>query len=229
MPHILVVDGDPHAVDVVRACLEAEGCQTSSALNGQVAWQMLRVDAGRPDLVILDLVLPELDGWELCRRIRTVSDRPIIILTACDDDVDQILGLELGADDYITKPFNPRVLAARVRAVLRRYAAGQQPSALLELAEVRLDPARREVTVGGRPLSLRTREFDLLQAFLAHPGLVLSREQLLDRVWGLDFDGDDTTVNVHVTRLRAKLQGSSVTIEAVRGVGYKLVTRTVSA
>jgi DNA-binding response OmpR family regulator len=148
---------------------------------------------------------------------------PIIMLTARDDDVDKIVGLELGADDYMTKPFNPRELVARVRAVLRRIVRADHPGQVLRVDDLTVDPARREVIVAGKPVSLRAKEFDLLLALVEHKGIVLSREQLLDLVWGFDFYGQTRTVDVHIAHLRDKLAGSQLEIETVWGVGYKLV------
>lgn len=221
MPHVLVVDDEPNIIELARMYLQAEGYRVSGARDGKFAWQAIQVDP--PDLVIMDIMMPEMDGWELCRRIRARHDLPIIMLTARDDDVDKIVGLELGADDYLTKPFNPRELVARVKAVLRRCEAGQWPSKVWQMAGLRLDRERREVTVHGEPVRLRTREFDLLQAFMENAGIVLTREQLLNQVWGYDFYGESRTVDVHVTRLRDKIAGSGAAIETVRGVGYRLV------
>jgi DNA-binding response OmpR family regulator len=177
-----------------------------------------------PALVVLDLMLPKLDGFEVCRQTRAKSEVPIIMLTARDEDVDKIVGLELGADDYLTKPFNPRELVARVKAILRRAdpskTSGDQP---LHLGDVSIHPARREVLIGEDSISLRTKEFDLLHAFAQNKGIVLSREQLLNLVWGYDFYGQTRTVDVHVAHLRKRLAGSQLSIETVTGVGYKLV------
>jgi two-component system, OmpR family, alkaline phosphatase synthesis response regulator PhoP len=189
----------------------------------------------KPALVILDLMLPVIDGWEVCRRLRAESDVPILMLTARDDDVDKIVGLELGADDYLTKPFNPRELVARIRAILRRSLrslrsehsergeSAAQSGQAFTFGQVTIDAARREVWVQGQPLDLRTREFDLLHTLAEHRGLVLSREQLLELVWGYEYYGETRTVDVHVARLREKLKNSGLTIETVWGVGYKLV------
>jgi len=225
MPHILLVDDEPNIIDLARMYLEAEGYRVSSVPDGKAALQAIRGD--QPDLVIMDIMMPEMDGWELCRRVRAARELPIIMLTARDDDVDKIVGLELGADDYLTKPFNPRELVARVKAVLRRYEAGHHPGQVLELGGLRLDRERREVSVHGEPVRLRTREFDLLRAFMENQGIVLTREQLLDRVWGYDFYGESRTVDVHVTRLRSKIAGSGAAIETMRNVGYKLVASNV--
>ncbi len=220
MATILIVDDEPNIVDLAKLYLQQEGFRVEAVANGKDA--LARVAALRPALVVLDIMLPGLDGFEVCRRIRQQGDVPILMLTARSDDTDKIVGLELGADDYMTKPFNPRELAARVKAVLRRYEAGQRPSSVLEAGDLRLDLARREVTVAGKPATLRTKEFDLLAAFLRNRGIVLTREQLLEMVWGYDFLGESRTVDVHVTHLREKLQGSRVAIETVRGVGYRL-------
>jgi DNA-binding response OmpR family regulator len=177
--------------------------------------------------MVLDLMLPEVDGWEVCRRVRSgkgAPDLPIIMLTARDDDVDKIVGLELGADDYVTKPFNPRELVARVKAILRRTHRATRTEAPIHVGDLTIDPARHEVTVAGQPVELRPKEFDLLLALAEHPRIVLSREQLLNLVWGYDFYGETRTVDVHVAQLRKRLAGSTVEIETVLGVGYKLVT-----
>jgi len=221
---ILIVDDETHIVDLVRMYLERDGFRVDSAVDGAQGLRL--ITEGRPALVILDLMLPEVDGLEVCRRVRADSDVPIVMLTARDDDVDKIVGLELGADDYLTKPFNPRELVARVKAILRRTEHPARPEgAPLHIGDVTVDPARREVTVAGQMVGLRAKEFDLLQAFAEHKGLVLTREQLLSRVWGYDFYGETRTVDVHVAHLRKRLATSAtVRIETVTGVGYKLVT-----
>ncbi len=220
---ILIVDDEAHIVELVRLYLERDGFRVESASDGA---QGLRLALElRPALIILDLMLPEVDGLEVCRQVRADSDVPIVMLTARDEDVDKIVGLELGADDYLTKPFNPRELLARVKAILRRTeAAPRSEGKALHLGDLTVDPARREVTVAGLPVALRAKEFDLLQAFAEHKGLVLTREQLLSRVWGYDFYGETRTVDVHVAHLRKRLAASTgVRIETVTGVGYKLV------
>ena len=218
---ILVVDDEFNIVELARLYLEKERFRVEVARDGAQALEMI----GRrpPALVVLDLMLPEVDGWEVCRRVRAKTDLPIIMLTARDDDVDKIVGLELGADDYVTKPFNPRELVARVRAILRRTRRATLPQAPIHVGDVTVDPARHEVIVGGRPVDLRPKEFDLLLALAEHRGIVLSREQLLDQVWGYDFYGETRTVDVHIAHLRKRLAGSSTGIETVVGVGYKLV------
>jgi len=181
-----------------------------------------------PALVVLDVMLPEMDGFEVCRRLRR-EDNPVLILmlTARDEDIDKIVGLELGADDYLTKPFNPRELVARVRAMLRRAArladdAGVE-NKVIQLKDLRIDPARREVFVSGEQVELRTQEFDLLMTFAAHKSMVLTREQLLNLAWGYEYYGQTRTVDVHVAHLRKRIANSAVRIETVTGIGYKLV------
>ncbi|MBN1657758.1 MAG: response regulator transcription factor [Anaerolineae bacterium] len=218
---VLVVDDEQHIVELARLYLEQAGYRVASAADGYEA--LARARADRPALVVLDLMLPGLDGWEVCRRLRADSDVPIIMLTARSDDVDRIVGLELGADDYVTKPFNPRELVARVRAVLRRYGAAPRQGQMVCLGRLEVDPAGREARVEGRLIELRPKEFDLLLALCEHEGIVLSRDQLLDLVWGYDFPGGTRTVDAHISHLRARLEGSDVVIETYRGIGYKLV------
>lgn len=224
MTTILVVDDERNIIELAEMYLAKEGYKVLRAVDGQEALATVRQK--QPDLVVLDIMLPELDGWEVCRRLRGEGDStPIIMLTARDEDVDKIVGLEIGADDYMTKPFNPRELVARVKAVLRRVESGSPVHHdVIAIGDVEVDPERREVTVAGTAVSFRAKEFDLLVHFGRHPGLVLSREQLLDAVWGYDFYGDTRTVDVHVAQLRNKLAASqSVAIETVWGIGYKLV------
>lgn len=219
---ILVVDDEQNIVELAKLYLQNEGYRVEVAGDGAEA--LKKIEALRPALVVLDLMLPEVDGWEVCRQVRATSSTPIIMLTARDDDVDKIVGLELGADDYMTKPFNPRELVARVKAVLRRTTEPSRSERVLHIGPLAIDPARREATVGGVALNLRAKEFDLLYTLAEHRGLVLSRDQLLDQVWGYDFLGESRTVDVHVARLREKLAEGGVTIETVWGIGYKLVT-----
>jgi two-component system, OmpR family, alkaline phosphatase synthesis response regulator PhoP len=220
---ILLVDDEPNIIELARLYLEREGFRTVAVSDGQSALDS--VAENLPALMVLDLMLPQVEGYEVCRRVRATSDLPIIMLTARDDDIDKIIGLELGADDYMTKPFNPRELVARVKAILRRSerAAKTESTSPLHLADVTIDPARREVTVSGKPANLRTKEFDLLLTLAEHRGLVLTREQLLDLVWGFDYVGQTRTIDVHVAHLRKLLAGSRVSIETITGVGYKLV------
>jgi DNA-binding response OmpR family regulator len=224
MPHdlILLVDDEPHIIELASLYLKQDGFRVISAGDGLAALERIAQD--NPALMVLDLMLPRLDGWEVCKRVRAESDLPILMLTARDDDIDKIVGLELGADDYLTKPFNPRELVARIKAILRR-AEPRRPregEAPLRAGNLTVDPARRETRVGGRLVDLRAKEFDLLLALVENQGLVLSREKLLDLVWGFDFYGQTRTVDVHIAHLRAKLAGSTAEIETVWGVGYKL-------
>jgi DNA-binding response OmpR family regulator len=221
---ILVVDDEANIVDLVTLYLERDGFRVESASDGETALEMIRDD--EPALVVLDIMLPEVDGFEVCRQTRASSEVPIIMLTARDDDIDKIVGLEIGADDYLTKPFNPRELVARVKAILRRMDRSEQrDDKPVLIGDVSIDPARREVCVAEDEVSLRTKEFDLLLTFAEHPGIVLTREQLLNLVWGFDFYGQTRTVDVHIAHLRKKLANSEqVQIETVTGVGYKLVS-----
>jgi len=218
---ILVVDDEANIIALAKMYLEKEGYRVERAMDGAEA--LRKIDELQPALMVLDLMLPEVDGWEVCRRVRADSDLPIIMLTARDDDIDKIVGLELGADDYLTKPFNPRELVARVKAILRRTARADRPAQVLRLGDLAIEPASRRVTVAGKPVSLRAKEFDLLVALAEHKDIVLSRQQLLDLVWGFDFYGQTRTIDVHIAHLRDKLAGSQVGIETVWGVGYKLV------
>jgi DNA-binding response OmpR family regulator len=173
--------------------------------------------------VILDLMLPKLDGFEVCRELRRRGDVPILMLTARSEDVDAIVGLELGADDYVTKPFNPRALVARVKAILRRTDATTKGGRPIHVGNLRIDPRRREAAIADRPLDLRAREFDLLAALARDPGVVLTRDALLEDVWGTDFPGETRTVDVHVAEVRKKLGDDGPQVETVRGIGYRLV------
>jgi len=220
---ILVVDDEKNIVQLVKMYLSSEGFEVEVANNGKEALDKARQHP--PDLVVLDLMLPEVSGLDVCKQLRQSGDVPIIMLTARGDDVDRIVGLELGADDYIPKPFNPRELVARVKAVLRRAKPVDRPPEPITVGNLQIDPARREVTVGGKSVTLRTKEFDLLLTFARHLGLVLDREKLLNLVWGFDYLGDSRTIDVHVTWLREKLNGSTCRIQTVWGVGYKLVNQ----
>ena len=220
---ILLVDDEPSIIELSRMYLERENYRIESVRDGQAALDA--VERFHPALVVLDVMLPKLDGFEVLRQLRaSQTDISILMLTARDEDIDKILGLEMGADDYLTKPFNPRELVARVKAILRRGekkdSAETRP---IQVGDLSIDPARREARVSSRTLDLRTQEFDLLLAFAEHRGLVLSREQILQKAWGFDFYGQTRTVDVHVAHLRKKMEGSSVSIETVTGVGYKLV------
>lgn len=223
---ILVVDDDRSIVELVKLYLGNDGFTTETAYNGREA--LRKFAQLHPALVILDLMLPEMDGWEVCRQIRKESQVPIIMMTARGEDVDTIVGLELGADDYIAKPFNPRELVARIKAVLRRTEntinnADKGERALIEFGNTRLDLARHELTINGAPVELRAKEFDLLKVLAQNIGIVLDRDRLLNLVWGYEYFGDTRTVDVHVAHLRDKLAGSSAQVQTVRGTGYKLI------
>ena len=220
---ILIVDDEPNIVSLARMYLEREGYRVESADDGSSALEA--VYTLKPVLMILDVMLPGLDGLEICRRLRA-DDHPVLILmlTAKDEDIDKILGLEMGADDYLTKPYNPRELVARIKALLRRTDRDTKGfNRPLHLGDVTLDPGSREITIGGNYINTRTQEFDLLQTLFEHRGLVLTREQLLNQAWGYDYGGETRTVDVHIGHLRKKLVDSTVRIETVSGVGYKLV------
>ena len=221
MKTILVIDDERNIVDLLRLYLEKEGWAVVAAGDGEQGLELHR--RHDPDLVILDLMLPRIDGFEVCRELRRRGDTPILMLTARDDDVDSIVGLELGADDYVAKPFNPRALVARVKAILRRTEVTARGARPIEVGTLRVDPRRREVTVNARLVELRTREFDLLAALARDAGAVLTRDALLESVWSTDFVGETRTVDVHVAELRRKLGPDGPPIETVRGVGYRLV------
>ena len=221
MKTILIVDDAPNIVELVRLYLEGAGYATIVATDGPSAVELHR--RHRPDLVVLDVMLPGMDGFEVCRSIRREADTPVIMLTARTDDIDAIVGLELGADDYVTKPFNPRALVARIKAILRRTDGTVRLGRPIEVGSLRIDPRRREVVLGDAIVELRGREFDLLAALARDPGVVLSRETLLEDVWGTDFPGETRTVDVHVSEVRKKLGPDGPAIESVRGVGYRLV------
>lgn len=220
MTKILVVDDEPNIIELAKLYLEREGYQIEGVANGEDA--LARQSSWNPDLIILDIMLPDIDGFEVCRRIRTKSKVPILMLTARIEDTDKIVGLEMGADDYLTKPYNPRELVARVKAILRRYQTGLEPGDTLEIGRLRIDLSRHEVVVDGQPVKLRTKEFSLLTAFVQNQGIVLSREKLLEMVWGFDYYGESRTVDVHINHLRDKIAGSNVQIETLRGTGYKM-------
>lgn len=217
---IVVVEDDPSVAELVTLYLKNAGfvvehCRTAAEARTAFA-------RGTPACVILDLGLPDADGLDLFAELRRAHDAPVIALTARAEDVQKISGLDAGLDDYLTKPFNPRELVARVQAVIRR-ATGSGGTRPLEVGNLRLDPARHEVTVGDAAIALRAKEFELLEAFCRQPGIVLTRDKLLENVWGFAFPGETRTVDVHVKQLRDKLSGSTAKIETVWGVGYKLV------
>jgi two-component system response regulator RegX3 len=223
---ILLVEDEPSLVETVRYALEREGFGVTVARDGREALE--RFAAEPPDLVILDLMLPAVSGLDVCRRIRESSMVPIVIVTAKDAEADKVAGLELGADDYVTKPFSMRELVSRVRANLRRSqmtvpdAAGE----VLTGGPIRMDAARHEVTVRGDPVAFPPKEFELLESFLRSPGRLLTRERLIQRIWGGDYVGDTKTLDVHVKRLRQKIERDPHEPEhlvTVRGLGYKFV------
>src|SRR3954464_12814315 len=218
---VLVVEDESSIASFVALYLKNAGYAVRTAATGAEA--LAQAEAERPDLIVLDLMLPDVDGIEVCRRIRKDSDVPILMLTARDEDVDKIIGLEVGADDYLTKPFNPRELVARVKSVLRRSVPERREAQTKQIkhGDVEIDVGRREVLVSGTEVQLAPQELDLLWELLDHRGLVLTRDQLLERVWGYTFAGDTRTVDVHVRQLRRKL-GEASPIVTVWGVGYKV-------
>jgi len=219
---ILVVDDEAGIRRVLRGYLEADGLQVSEAASGEAAVAQVRSEA--PDLVLLDVMLPDVDGIEVLRRIRTFSDVYVVLVTARAEETDKLVGLAVGADDYVTKPFSPREVAARVKAVLRRGRTPEAQTDRLVLDGLTIDLAGREVDVAGRRVALSALEFDLLAALAGSPGRVFSRRQLLERVWGYDFYGDERVVDVHVRNLRRQLGDEAAApriVGTVRGVGYK--------
>jgi len=220
---VLVVEDEESYSDALAYMLRKEGFEVAIANNGNDA--LTEFDRNGADIVLLDLMLPGIPGTEVCRQIRAVSSVPVIMVSAKDDEVDKVVGLELGADDYVTKPYSPRELVARIRAVLRRGMEPDLSPAALEAGPVRMDVERHVVTVDGQEQRLPLKEFELLEMFLRNPGRVLTRGQLIDRVWGSDYVGDTKTLDVHVKRLRAKLEPDPAEpkyLVTVRGLGYKL-------
>ncbi len=223
---ILVVDDDKEIARLVRAYLERAGYQVLSAYDGETALHLMRRE--RPDLVILDLMLPDRDGWEITRVVRStpsLAELPIIMLTARVEDADKIVGLELGADDYVTKPFNPRVVVARVRAVLRRAAGGMHQRRVLRVRELSLDLDRHEAFVNGRPVELTPTEFEFLRALMQFPDHAFTRAELIERALGYEYEGLERTVDSHIKNLRAKIEPDPrqpTYIKTVYGVGYRL-------
>ncbi len=218
---ILIVEDDESISELIQYNLRNAGYQTLSAYDGETGIELAAKD--QPSLVLLDVMLPGMDGWSVCRELRKHSDVPILFLTAKDDEFDRVLGLELGADDYITKPFSIRELVARVKAVLRRTEgkqAGNQQ--VVRIRDLSVNLSSHEVMVAGQTVSLTPMEYQLLSILVSNPGRVFSREQLLNQVWGDDFFGDYRTVDVHISHLREKLKTSGDMIHTVRGFGYKL-------
>jgi DNA-binding response OmpR family regulator len=225
--HVLVVDDDPTVSDVVRRYLEQDGCRVRLAFDGADALTAVAEEV--PDLVVLDLMMPGVNGLEVCRRLRRdLPDLPVVMLTALGEEADRVAGLEVGADDYVTKPFSPRELVLRIRSVLRRSVpAASAPPSVLTDGDLTADTGRRIATLGGQPLALTVREFDLLAFLLRHPARAWSRAELLDRVWGWRF-GDQSTVTVHVRRLREKIEADPANprrILTAWGVGYRYEPR----
>ncbi len=219
---ILVVDDEPNITRLLGMYLTKEGYTVETAVDGAAA--VAKARATRYALILLDLMLPGMDGLEVCRTLRRTSDVPIIMLTARSEDVDKIVGLEVGADDYVTKPFNPRELVARVKAVLRRYETAASPERqVLTVGDLMIDLDRREVRVGDDLVEVRAKEFALLVALARRPGVVVPRDRLLNDVWGYEYSVDTRTVDVHISTLRDRLVNSNARIETVWGVGYKLV------
>jgi len=219
MAKILVVDDDPDFVNLTRTILHSRDYEVITAANGEKALAAMRKE--KPDLVLLDIMMPDMDGWEVCRRLRELSDVPIIFLTARSDIKDVVRGLEMGADDYIVKPFSPRELLARIRAALRRAQPNEDE--VVAFGELRLDSASHEVKVGDIEIPLGPTEYRLLEFFMLHPDRVYSRTQLLDRVWGGNVYVEERTVDVHIRRLRKALTASGYDrmIRTVRGAGYR--------
>ena len=223
---VLVVDDERSLAKVVASYLERDGHEVSCVFDGRAAVDAVRRD--RPDVVVLDLALPGLDGIEVCRRIRTFTDCYVVMLTARSEEVDKLVGLGVGADDYLTKPFSPRELVARIRAMLRRPRAAPAPSPEQHertIGALRIDPAGREAWVDGRPVELTRTEFDLLAALSAQPDVALRRRQLIEAVWGADWVGDEHLVDVHIGHLRRKLGDDPAAprfIRTVRGIGYRM-------
>jgi two-component system alkaline phosphatase synthesis response regulator PhoP len=228
---ILIVEDDPDIAQLVKLYLERDGFRASIAKSGAEA--LLLVKSGKPDLLVLDLMLPEIDGIEVCKRLRNAPDTallPIIMLTAKSEESDTIIGLELGADDYVTKPFSPKALVARVKALFRRLERTEEPKrSSFSFGPLSLDPARHEITVKGKEVSLTAKEFGLLEHLLRHPGRVLTRDVLLNTVWGYDYYGTTRTVDVHVRRLKMKIPLLNDAIVSIKSLGYKLTDQPPAA
>jgi two-component system alkaline phosphatase synthesis response regulator PhoP len=223
---ILVVDDEPKIVKLTRDFLEKDGFRVISAADGPTALQVARRE--KPDLVVLDLMLPGMDGWEVCRMLRKESDLPVIMLTARSEESDQVIGLELGADDYITKPFSPRTLVARVRALLRRAQGRMKPPAMIRSGGLEIDLEGHRVQLDGKDLHLTPNEFKLLAVLANHPGQLFSRDQLVDHLHGASFDSFDRSIDSHIKNLRRKLESDPSEprfIETVYGAGYRFIER----
>jgi DNA-binding response OmpR family regulator len=221
---ILIVEDEANIVQLDKLYLEKENYRVQSAGDGNAG--LVAILNLKPNLVVLDVMLPIMDGLTICQNLRAANNQvPIILATARDEDIDKILGLELGADDYLTKPYNPRELVARVKAVLRRSGptTGELPSSPIRFADLTIYPERREVLVNNTNISLRTQEFEVLLILASKPGIVFDRERLLKQAWGFDFYGQTRTVDVHIAKLRKKLETARAKIETIPGVGYKMV------
>jgi len=218
---ILLVDDDPNIRQLVSLYLTREGFEVQEAERGDDAIKQFK--AAAPNLILLDIMLPGMDGWQVCREVRKVSNIPIIMLTAKDETFDKVLGLELGADDYLSKPFEPKELVARIKAVIRRYQSADAPDKELVFPGLSINISHYTVSYMGRSVEMPPKELELLYFLASHPGAVFTREQLLEQVWGYDFFGDSRTVDVHIKRLREKLDGGEMgwNLKTVWGVGYK--------
>ncbi len=217
---VLLIEDEESIASLVKAYLERDGYKVVWARSGSDGLAELPRHAVR--MIVLDIGLPDIDGFEVCRQIRSRSSVPILMLTARDDEIDRVAGLEVGADDYVGKPFSPRELVARIKAILRRTEGDGGPIDRLMLGDIELNPSAREVRVAGRAIELRAKEFDLLEFLMQNRGVVVSRDTLLDRVWGMEYAGGSRTVDVHVAQLRSKL-GRPDLIRTIRGSGYKAV------
>jgi len=226
MTKILIVEDEASFSEALEFLLKKEGFDVEVAEDGRKGLE--KFAASGADLILLDLMIPEVSGTEVCRIIRTTSKVPIIMLTAKDAEIDKVVGLELGADDYVTKPYSSRELLARIKAVMRRQGSGQEsedPSGTLTVGTIRMDIDKHSVTVNGVAISLPLREFELLEFLMRNSGRVLTRNQLIDRVWGGDYFGDTKTLDVHIKRLRSKIEsdpGNPILLQTIRGLGYKL-------
>jgi two-component system, OmpR family, alkaline phosphatase synthesis response regulator PhoP len=218
MAKILVIDDEPSIVNLVRAYLKPEGYEVFTAMDGNSGLKAAR--SFQPDLIILDLMLPGMDGIELLSRLRRESDVYVILLTAKTEETDKVVGLSVGADDYVTKPFSPRELTARVKAALRRLQTSASETSIYSFRHLRMDVGARTVTIDGNPVELTANEFDLLKTLVEHRGRVLSREQLLEKVWGGEYFGEQRVVDVHLGHIRQKMRHENL-IVTVRGVGYR--------
>ena len=228
---VLIADDEAQIRDILSLYFKKEGFKVIEAADGAEA--LFQLQAGKPDIILLDIMMPVLDGFEVCKQVRKISDIPIIMLTAKDFDDDRILGLEMGADDYIAKPFNTREVVARVKAVLRRSAKDSQNEKgreeTLTIGGLRLDFSSYQAWLHDEPIALTPKEYELLKLLVTNPGRAFSRDELLERIWGYEYYGDTRTVDVHIRHLRAKLKGApavSDAIETVRGVGYRFARRT---